>query len=130
MEKFAVAILVFVIITPAVFGAAVEPFLSLPGNKTVVTFLDLHLSYNDNGSCGDPDWRMWELAYSLEWKILSEENIGIRQCVLQYDDEHNKRVDYSYSLPCTYMYFTYVICAFYLRYMCFLNGKGKSEKMH
>ena len=119
MEKLPVAILVFVIITPTVFGVTVEPFLSLPGNKTVVTFLDLHLSYHDNGTCGDPDWRMWELMYSLEWKALSEENIGIRQCSLQYDDDHNKSVLLLFAM--------YI---FYLSYVL-SQRQGKNQgKMH
>ena len=76
MERLSTVILVFVVATPAVFGLVVEPFLSMSGNQTSVVFLDLHLSYQDNRSCSDPDWRMFEVAYSLEWRALSENNLG------------------------------------------------------
>ena len=77
MGTLTAVILVFVITTPAALAIGVEPFLSLPGNQTVVAFIDLHLSYHDNETCGDPDWRMFEVAYSLEWRTLSEKNIGM-----------------------------------------------------
>ena len=71
-------ILTFALTIPAVFGVAVvEPFLSLPGNQTVVAFLDLHRSYHDNGTCADPDWSVFELAYSLEWKISLNPSAGL-----------------------------------------------------
>ena len=66
---------------PAVIVAVVEPFISLPGNTTVIAFIDLHRSYHDNNTCGDPDWRSFELAYSLEWRTSLNQGSGSTSCL-------------------------------------------------
>ena len=68
--------LLFVINIPAVYGAVIEPFSSVPGttNRTIIVFLDLHRSYHDNGTCSDTDWGIYELAAILEWKSSFSNN--------------------------------------------------------
>ena len=79
MAKF-LSLLAGFLALPAVIVAVVEPFISLPGNKTVIAFIDLHRSYHDNNTCGDPDWRSFELAYSLEWRTSLHQSLGSTSC--------------------------------------------------
>ncbi|XP_045164140.2 LOW QUALITY PROTEIN: uncharacterized protein LOC123528469 [Mercenaria mercenaria] len=74
--NYAVCITVFILVQLGAISPSFAPFLSSPGNASILVFLDIHRSYHGD-TCADADWSIFELAHSLHWKAEQDNLTGI-----------------------------------------------------